>query len=182
MLNENLKMYRTRIGLSQEKVAELLGVSRQAVTKWEIGQSTPSSDNLIALSELYHVSLDELFGKRGAEDAGGDRAPNQNWILNTNLTRIAIICQAMFLNSAIQNREFSHSLLWVAITVVPLAICSIWMACNHRFVTDAEQRKKNIRIELLYCILQTAVALLVICLGYVLYINPKFMGRQLVRK
>lgn len=63
MLNENLKMLRQNKGLSQEKLAEILGVSRQAVTKWESGQTTPSSGNLIALADLYKVSLDELLGK-----------------------------------------------------------------------------------------------------------------------
>ena len=56
-------MYRTQKGLSQEKIAEMLNVSKQAVTKWEVGQTTPSSDNLIALANLYDVSLDELIGK-----------------------------------------------------------------------------------------------------------------------
>ena len=44
-LGERLKMYRTQKGLSQEKIADMLDVSRQAVTKWEAGQTTPSSNN-----------------------------------------------------------------------------------------------------------------------------------------
>ena len=56
-LGERLKMYRRQKGLSQEKIAEMLGVSRQAVTKWELGQTTPSSDNLIALANLYDKRL-----------------------------------------------------------------------------------------------------------------------------
>lgn len=198
MLSENLKQYRKSKGLSQEKIAEMLGVSRQAVTKWENGQTTPSSDNLIALADLYQVSLDELLGKPhpSGEDKETDRKYNP--ILRTNLTRIAIICQAMFLNSAIQNREFNRSLLWVALTIVPLFLSSVWMSYNHRFEANAEQRKKNIRIELTYCVIQTVIAfvgysvtklrfiiggmLLVVCLTYILYINPKYMNRQLVRK
>ena len=46
--------------LSQEELAERLGVSRQAVSKWERGESSPDTDNLIALSGLYQISLDEL--------------------------------------------------------------------------------------------------------------------------
>ena len=48
-------------------IAEMLDVSRQAVTKWENDQTTPSSDNLIALANLYDVSLDELIGKNEME-------------------------------------------------------------------------------------------------------------------
>ena len=46
--------------LSQEELAERLGVSRQAVSKWERGESSPDTDNLIALAGLYGVTLDEL--------------------------------------------------------------------------------------------------------------------------
>ena len=69
-LGERLKDQRVKIGFSQEKVAELVGVSRQAVTKWETGQSAPSTANLISLSEIYGVPLGELAGNRsGASPA-----------------------------------------------------------------------------------------------------------------
>lgn len=48
-------------GLSQEQLAEQLGISRQAVSKWERAESAPDTDNLIALSRLYQVTLDELI-------------------------------------------------------------------------------------------------------------------------
>lgn len=48
-------------GLSQEALAERLGVSRQAVSKWERGESSPDTDNLIALARLYNISLDALL-------------------------------------------------------------------------------------------------------------------------
>jgi len=60
-LSERIKNQRDQSGLSQEKVAELVGVSRQAVTKWETGQSAPSTANLITLSEVFGVSLGELI-------------------------------------------------------------------------------------------------------------------------
>ncbi len=60
-LGETLKNYRTRNKMTQEFVAENLGVSRQAVSKWESGTSDPSTSNLIALAKLYEVSVDELL-------------------------------------------------------------------------------------------------------------------------
>ena len=48
-------------GLSQEELAEKLGISRQAVSKWERAESSPDTDNLIALANLYSISLDELL-------------------------------------------------------------------------------------------------------------------------
>lgn len=47
--------------LSQEALAEKLGISRQAVSKWERAEASPDTDNLILLARLYHVSLDELL-------------------------------------------------------------------------------------------------------------------------
>ena len=52
---------RKQAGLSQEALAERLGVSRQAVSKWERSESSPDTDNLIALAQLYGVSLDDLL-------------------------------------------------------------------------------------------------------------------------
>lgn len=48
-------------GLSQEDLAEALGLSRQAVSKWERAEASPDTDNLICLAKLYNVSLDELL-------------------------------------------------------------------------------------------------------------------------
>lgn len=52
---------RKRRGYSQEALAEKLGLSRQAISKWERGESSPDTDTLIALARLYGVSLDELI-------------------------------------------------------------------------------------------------------------------------
>jgi len=60
-LAEVLKEQRTRCGMTQEFVAESVGVSRQAVSKWETGASEPSTTNLIALSRLYGVDASDLI-------------------------------------------------------------------------------------------------------------------------
>ena len=60
MLNENILTRRKLHKLSQEEVAEHIGVSRQAVAKWENGETTPDIINCKALAELYDVSLDDL--------------------------------------------------------------------------------------------------------------------------
>lgn len=56
-----LMQYRKKAGLSQEELADKLGVSRQAVSKWECAESSPDTDNLIALAKIYNISLDELI-------------------------------------------------------------------------------------------------------------------------
>ena len=70
---ERLVARRKEAGYSQEALAAELGVSRQAVSKWERGEASPDTDNLIALAGLYGVTLDELlFGKASPDpkDAG----------------------------------------------------------------------------------------------------------------
>lgn len=68
-LGEVLKENRLRCKMTQEFVSETLGVSRQAVSKWENGTSDPSTSNLIALAKLYGVSAEELLKSM---DAGNE--------------------------------------------------------------------------------------------------------------
>lgn len=60
-LGENIKEYRIRCKMTQEFVAERLGVSRQAVSKWESGISDPSTSNLFALAKLFGITPEELL-------------------------------------------------------------------------------------------------------------------------
>lgn len=62
-LAELLKENRIRCKMTQEFVAEAVGVSRQAVSKWENGSADPSTSNLIALANLYEVSAEDLVKK-----------------------------------------------------------------------------------------------------------------------
>lgn len=73
---------RKAAGLSQEALAAQLGVSRQAVSKWERSESSPDTDNLIALAALYGVSLDELLYGEAVDSTDNsqtdDEAQNSN--------------------------------------------------------------------------------------------------------
>ena len=64
-LGEVIRENRTRCKMTQEFVAESLGVSRQAVSKWESGASDPSTSNLIALAKLFGISPEELLREVG---------------------------------------------------------------------------------------------------------------------
>ena len=56
-----LKKYRTERGMSQEELANKLFISRQAVSKWEKDEAKPYLDNVVKLSEIFDISLDELI-------------------------------------------------------------------------------------------------------------------------
>lgn len=62
-LGEVIKEYRTNCKMTQEFVAENLGVSRQAVSKWESGITDPSTSNLFALAKLFGITAEELLNK-----------------------------------------------------------------------------------------------------------------------
>ena len=67
-LAEKLKSMRKQAGLSQEQLAEKLGVSRQAVTKWETDAGIPDIENVMAISALFDISMDELLSnEKGAK-------------------------------------------------------------------------------------------------------------------
>lgn len=69
---EKLKSIRKQAGMSQEKLAEKLGVSRQAVTKWETDTGIPDIENIKAVSLLFDISIDELLGNERTEKRAPD--------------------------------------------------------------------------------------------------------------
>ena len=91
LLGEKIRELRIRQGLSQEALATRLGVSRQAVSKWEKNLSYPDTENLLALAALFGVSGDELAGLKleaqaqpvqepdGGENAAGVDGKKQRW-------------------------------------------------------------------------------------------------------
>lgn len=72
-LGEVLRAERTRCKMTQEFVAESLGVSRQAVSKWENGVADPSTANLIALAKLYGVSAEDLLRQVAPQEEAEER-------------------------------------------------------------------------------------------------------------
>lgn len=76
-LGERIKAFRKDAGMSQEKVAELVGVSRQAVTKWESGKSAPSTENLFKLAEIFKTTVDTLLDS----ESGGRSAAEELYCL-----------------------------------------------------------------------------------------------------
>ena len=70
---DKLKQYRLKEGLSQEQLAEKIGVSRQAITKWETKRGLPDVENMIILAELFKLTLDELVFQKAGKKASGFR-------------------------------------------------------------------------------------------------------------
>lgn len=60
-LKEMIKVNRQKKGWSQDELAKHLNISRQAISKWETGESQPDVDKLLAMSEIFNITLDELI-------------------------------------------------------------------------------------------------------------------------
>ena len=60
-LKDKIQQLRKNKNLSQERIAEKLNISRQAVAKWENGETTPDISNLVQISDLFNISLDRLL-------------------------------------------------------------------------------------------------------------------------
>ncbi len=71
---ELIQVRRSRLGLSQEQLAELVGVSRQAVSKWEVGDALPDTDRLLPLARALGVTVDQLLsGQMTGAESGGEQ-------------------------------------------------------------------------------------------------------------
>ncbi|HEL1178043.1 TPA: helix-turn-helix transcriptional regulator [Streptococcus equi subsp. zooepidemicus] len=198
-VTEKLLQLRKSKGMSQEELAEKIGVSRQAISRWENGTALPDASNILVLSKLYDVTADYLLNDAYESDDDLPKVKENKTILHNNLILIAIIIQASLINVFVQpwGGNVENKTFEIIIKLVPLFAASVWMAYNHRYEKDMRQRAKNTRIELLYCICQAVIALafyfmhrngwatlliLVIVLIYIFIINPKYMNRRLVRK
>ena len=103
-LEKKLVELRKKNGLSQLKVAEELDVSRQAISKWEMGSAVPSPENLKLLSKLYNVSLDYLMDDDAEEPDRttdhGQNVPKKQRALamkKVGLLFIALLAAVVFL-------------------------------------------------------------------------------------
>jgi transcriptional regulator with XRE-family HTH domain len=81
---------REKAGMSQEDLAERLGVSRQAVSKWEMGMSVPTLENLKALSEVLGISFEEEAGKEKPNEMGSEGKPKKSPV--TVWKVVALVC------------------------------------------------------------------------------------------
>lgn len=87
---DKIQLIRKNKGLSQEELAEIVGVSRQAIAKWEAGQTYPDIDNLIVLSDYFKVSIDSLL-KTEEDDCSSFQ---RNAITTKTKDMVSFLCRA----------------------------------------------------------------------------------------
>lgn len=116
-LEEKLVALRKGKNLSQLELSEILHVSRQAISRWEVGTAVPTTDNLRVLSELYGVSIDyllsdtaEMSDKIHTDDKSSDRIDNKRkkYIRIGLLSFILVIAVLLFVGIAIAYQNMNN--------------------------------------------------------------------------
>lgn len=111
MLSDQIRKYRKEKGLSQDELAEKLGVSRQSISLWENGQTQPTIENILALARIFNVSTDAILGnteevKSQAEEAateevvlGASEGKRRSgmWIIIAGVATVVILVGAVLL-------------------------------------------------------------------------------------
>ena len=127
--SENLQFLRSRQNLTQEQLAETLGVSRQSVSKWESSASFPEMDTILKLCDLFSVSMDTLLrGDAAAEEertdtAGYDRHMNIfTWQVAAPVAGILAGVALMMLTMALGLPEAIATALFLLILTVAVVV------------------------------------------------------------
>ena len=79
-LAEKIVFYRKRAGMNQEMLADRLGVSRQAVSKWETGEAVPELNKVVLLAKVFDITTDELLLEDEEETTAPEEKPAGNWV------------------------------------------------------------------------------------------------------
>ena len=121
-MGDRIREHRIKAGLSQDALAELVGVSRQAVTKWESGASSPTAANLFKLAEIFGTTVDLLTDKEKSEEnkiSDGEKEKKDGRKMSLSVTAAALTAAvyiAVYLAVQFCTADFSESSLLSVIT------------------------------------------------------------------
>lgn len=157
MLSEKIRDLRKKSGLSQEELAEKLDVSRQAVSKWELGAAVPTADKLLELSDFFGVSLDYLMrfdsdNSENPENPVSDEPDSEKMRANSS-------------------KEFRKSAMIFLFAMALLAI--VILVLLYTFVEDDGMMHSSFRITLDGVGILIVMAIICAVLGFILLISLK---------
>lgn len=143
-MNVSERLYNLRKGknLSQEELANVLGVSRQSISKWETGESTPDFDKIIPLCNFYGITSDELLsGKKNIVEAENEQKTNnfaRNVAISVGLYIISIV--AIIVSTVIYNEP----IIGVSIFFTIIAIAtSLIVYSGIKYDNSSKKKKKE---------------------------------------
>ncbi|MBQ9746775.1 MAG: helix-turn-helix transcriptional regulator [Clostridia bacterium] len=157
--NEKLLSLRRKTGLSQEELAEKLDVSRQAVSRWEMGETMPDAKNLLVLSDIFGVSVDYLLRDGMKEDEKEEKQEPVQTVNNTSVTnnaphnvgnmlaKILWVALPLFFivqaGMAIQKSSFLMLISWL--TAIFCQFCFIYSSPT-TFLQETGKSQREIRV------------------------------------
>lgn len=146
-LGENIREKRKALKLSQEYIAEQLGVSRQAVSKWETGQTEPTAKNLVELAQLFGVTVSELIesDKPAHDNQPVKSAKNTVFRKNMEVMVVAFYSGAVIMTGIKTNDQGFYIYAAIVALIPAIAMCINLMRLPE------EIRLKMALKELAYC-------------------------------
>ena len=126
MLKDNIKIYRLSRKMTQQEIANVLNITRQAVTRWENGDVEPSTENLISLSKIFNCTVDELIHGIKVNTTNKIKPSNQKVFWNIRKENIFVITLSsiIFLFYLIQMSFWSYSMTLFFVIETPIFILS----------------------------------------------------------
>ena len=140
-ISERLFNLRKEKNLSQEELANVLGVSRQTISKWETGESTPDFDKIIPLCEFYGITSDELIsGKKDIIEAKKEQSRN-NFARNIAIAVGLYIVSVVFV--VVAEEKFNDEIIGIALFFIINAIAtSLIVYSSIKYKGNKEKKEK----------------------------------------
>lgn len=139
-IGDRIQSLRKTKGLSQEQLAEKIGVSRQAVSKWESEQSTPDLDKVIIMSEYFDVTTDYLLKGIENEKQTGAKQPNANIFM---LVATALNFMGLIIAAAVWYEEQVPMALVIGLIFIALGIMVFGIGLYSSTEHSKAQAKRN---------------------------------------
>ncbi|MBQ8559350.1 MAG: helix-turn-helix transcriptional regulator [Tyzzerella sp.] len=147
-LGENIREKRKELKLSQEYIAEQLGVSRQAVSKWETGQTDPTAKNLVELAQLFGITVSELVESGQLAQGNQSEKPAKNAVFRKNME---VMVASFYSGAVIMTGITTNDRGFYIFADVMVLFLAIAMCVNIMRLPE-EVRLKMALKELTYCI------------------------------
>ena len=147
-LGENIREKRKELKLSQEYIAEQLGVSRQAVSKWETGQTDPTAKNLVELAQLFGITVSELVESDKQTQGNQSEKPAKNAVFRKNMEVMVV---SFYTGAVIMTGIKTNDRGFYIFADLMVLIFAIAMCVNIMRLSEAVRLKMALK-ELAYCI------------------------------
>lgn len=119
-LGNNIQTLRKKKGLSQEKLAEKINVTRQTISNWELGETAPNPEQLILLSKEFDISIDELVGN----DTIPSGSSNEDRSIKDIYIGLIVLCSVAACVWAFAANRFRYvEILWITVAGAVVGAC-----------------------------------------------------------